>query len=204
MTKTVALSLLASSLFSTAAVAALPADWSLAGSATNGVAADGDPAVQFEGKPTMVIRSLPAFTKGMAALNNHFSADAYRGKRVRYSAMLKTQECNTAALFMTVGEKPTGNPDHPHPMLRADNMRMRASGDAALKGTNDWKRYEIVLDIPQEAYAVTIGFYLSGRGKVWMSDPKVEVVDASVPVTSEDSQMEPKLPAGPALDFGKK
>ena len=63
-------------------------------------------------------------------------------------------------------------------MLAFDNMQ-----DRAIKGTIDWKKYEIVLDVPENSEMVAFGLLLSGKGQVWMDDLQFEVVGKDVPTT---------------------
>jgi hypothetical protein len=63
-------------------------------------------------------------------------------------------------------------------MLGFDNMEPRA-----VKGTTDWTRYEIVLDVPTTAAALAFGVLLAGNGEVWMDDLKFDIVPSTVPVT---------------------
>lgn len=58
----------------------------------------------------------------------------------------------------------------------------RWQGSRQIKGTTDWTRYEIVLDVAQEATALSFGILTVG-GTVWLDDVAFEVVDASVPTT---------------------
>jgi hypothetical protein len=63
-----------------------------------------------------------------------------------------------------------------------DNMDSRP-----ITNTADWRRYEIVLDVPQSATSIAFGFFLWGSGTVWADDFKLERVDASVPRTVGDN-----------------
>ncbi|MCA9492492.1 MAG: hypothetical protein KC621_21310 [Myxococcales bacterium] len=74
-----------------------------------------------------------------------------------------------------------------------DNMQ-----DRALGGTQPWARHSVVLDVPKDATALVYGALLSGRGRVWVDDVRLEVVDRTVPVTD----LKAKRLEGPAnLDF---
>ncbi len=56
-------------------------------------------------------------------------------------------------------------------------------GNRPIKGTGDWKRYEIVLDVPGNSINIAFGILLTGKGKVWMDDLQFEVVGKDVPTT---------------------
>ncbi len=57
-------------------------------------------------------------------------------------------------------------------MLAFDNMDSRP-----VKGTTDWRRYEVVLDVPEAALRVAFGPVLRGAGRVWADDLTLDVVD---------------------------
>jgi hypothetical protein len=68
--------------------------------------------------------------------------------------------------------------------------------DRSVKGTSDWNKYEIVLDVPEEAYKIAFGALLSGTGQIWFEKFSFEEVNKSVPVTGT-------LKSKPNLDFDK-
>ena len=59
-----------------------------------------------------------------------------------------------------------------------DNMN-----GGAVSGTTDWKKYAIVLDVPDGATTLNYGAVLNGPGRIWYSGIKFEVVGNEVPVT---------------------
>jgi hypothetical protein len=123
-----------------------------------------------------------------------FDAADYHGKRLRFSAWMKTKDAlNGAQLWMRVDGKTQGQ------SLQFDNMDRRPHP----MGTTDWQFCEVVLDVPPEATAVALGFFIKQTGQAWVNDAKVEVVDESVAVTDMNmSKSGRKLPAAPAnLEF---
>ena len=62
--------------------------------------------------------------------------------------------------------------------LAFDNMQ-----DRSIKGTTDWKQYDVVLDVPQNATGIFFGVLLSGTGTVWLSEAKFEIVGPNVLTT---------------------
>lgn len=67
----------------------------------------------------------------------------------------------------------------PNNPLAFDNMYKRN-----LKGTNDWIRYEIVLDVSDKAEWIVYGALMNGTGQIWISDFSFEVVGNDVPTTN--------------------
>jgi len=57
--------------------------------------------------------------------------------------------------------------------------------DRPIKGTHDWTRYEIVLDVAPDAGSMLFGLLLHGAGKVWLDDVTFDVVDTRVPTTGK-------------------
>jgi hypothetical protein len=117
---------------------------------------------------------------GSAMLAQSVRADAYRGKRIRLSGYLKTIGVNegTAVLFMRV--------DGGGVVQTSDYMQNRP-----VMLTSDWKRQEIVLDIPSDAIGFTYGFLLGGSGQAWLDDVALEVVDDNVAVTGHAGGLYP-------------
>ena len=98
------------------------------------------------------------------------------------SGYMKTEDALRAQMWMRV--------DGPlKTILAFDNMDSRP-----VTGTTGWKRYEIVLEVPQDSFAIAFGFFLVERGKVWGDGFKFEKVDSSVPVTAGTGSL-PKAPA---------
>jgi len=121
---------------------------------------------------------------GFGTLMQEIVADNYRGKRLRLSAMLKTTDANRAQLWMRM--------DGPnHKMLGFYNM-----DDRPVTGTTNWKRYSLVLNVPQETKGIAFGMFLNGKGEVWAEDFRLEPVSNSVPVSNM------QLPQAPVnMDF---
>ena len=104
-------------------------------------------------------------------------ADTYLNKRVRMSAYVKTENVEKwAGLWMRVDGSQGKS-------LSFDNMQ-----DRQLKGTIDWKRYEIVLDVPANSVNLAFGLLLNGRGQAWVDDVRFEVVGADVATTGTKQQ----------------
>jgi hypothetical protein len=75
--------------------------------------------------------------------------------------------------------------------------------DRSIKGTTDWTKYEIVLDVPLNSSNLAYGALLVGTGQIWFDDIKFEIVDNSVATTGKDKEamMPNKEPVN--LDFEK-
>src|SRR5262245_54851158 len=166
--------LAATSLATTApAIAAPPAGWILAGSDPSSYEIRRD-ATMRHGTSASALLASTKESSGFGTMMQIFQADEYRGKRMRLSGWVKADTvADWAGLWMRVdgeGRSPK--------TLAFDNMQSRA-----IKGTRDWTRYDVVLDVAAEAQAIAFGILLAGEGKVWLSDVKFEAVPTTVPTT---------------------
>jgi hypothetical protein len=141
------------------------------------------------------IATLKSICKSNADMGNLMQvcdASKYLGKRVRMTGYLKTKDLTRwAGMWFRIDGRDNGK------MLGFDNMY-----DRSLKGTNDWTKCEIVLDVPKEAAQLAFGFMLIGKGQIWVDRVKFEEVDNSVSVTKTmEESFYPKEPSN--LDFNK-
>jgi len=137
------------------------------------------------------------YTKGEAneqqfgTMMQSFQADNYKGKRIKMSCFLKTEQVTKCGAWFRVDN---GNGD----TIQFDNMENRS-----IHGTTEWNHYSIILDIPEESSSIHFGVLLIGRGKVWADDFRFEEVDDKVETTNMLSQdhLLPKHPSN--LDFNE-
>jgi hypothetical protein len=182
-------------LTTVALCAAVPRGWYLSGS-NPGDYESGMDQTQYEGHRVVYLKATTTETKGFGTIMQDFRADNYAGKRVRYSAMLKSENvANWAGLWMRV-DKSTGASSSPK-MVAFDNMQ-----DRPVKGTEDWKNYQVVLDVPADATGISFGLLLNGSGNVLLSNVKIETVGLDVPLTSMSVATTQPRPSAPTnLDF---
>jgi hypothetical protein len=121
-------------------------------------------------------------------LSQFMSPADYRGKRVRFSAWVRTRnvEGAGAGLWMRV--------DGDGASLAFDNMNTRM-----INGSAEWTQVSVVLDVPADAEGVAIGFLLRGRGDAWVDDATFEVVGNEVQVTAP-SRRSPNSTTRASLD----
>jgi hypothetical protein len=172
----------------------MPESWVVAGSKPKDYDMGKDSKVVHSGSTSAFIRSNQSSIQGFGTMMQTFKADMYFGKRVRMSGFIKTEDVKTwSSMWMRVDDKA-----NPNQSLAFDNMANRS-----VKGTTDWTKCEIVLDVPANASNIAFGFLLDGTGKIWFDDIKFEVVDQSVPTTDLKNQAN-QLPTSPMnLDFEK-
>jgi hypothetical protein len=107
-------------------------------------------------------------------------AGAYRGQRLRLRAKLASQDAEMGFIWMRVD-------DGHNNILRFDNMTKRPE-NGPLKGTHDWVKRSIVLDIPEPAHAIHYGFLLKGRGTLWAKDFQLDAVGPEVNTTERNGK----------------
>lgn len=86
----------------------------------------------------------------------------YQGKKIKLTGYIKTENVadGYAGLWMRID-----------PSVGFDNMNKRG-----VKGTTDWKKYEIELDLkPSQAKKIVVGGLLVGKGKMWIDNLEVTI-----------------------------
>jgi hypothetical protein len=149
----------------------LPNGWFRAGSRPENYGMSLDRTVLHSGAASAQIKFIGRTNEGFGTLMQLFKADDYRGKRVRMSAWMKTEKADSAQLWMRLDGRSL--------MLGVDNMNPRR-----VKGTRDWKKYEIILDVPADTVNIAFGAFGAGRGRAWVDDFAFEAVDKNVRTTN--------------------
>ncbi len=139
------------------------------------------------------IKSIKTDIKGFGTLMQTFPAEKYLGKRIKLSGYMKSTDVEKSAGFwMRIDAK-----EDQKLQLGFDNM-----GNRPVKGTTDWKLYEIVLDIPANSGLINMGALIVGTGGIWFSNLKFEEVDKSIPTTNMLSSAKYEKTSEPInLDF---
>ncbi len=92
-------------------------------------------------------------------------ADDYRGKRVRLEAHLKTSGVpEGASIFLDEISK--------------EGYTLFVSKDPLHSaGAVDWQPYSLVIDVPANARALTLGVMVKNAGDLWLSDLSLTIAD---------------------------
>ena len=126
-----------------------------------------------KGKNAGTIKSLKSdIEEDFATLMQNFRPGTYLGKRVRMSGIMKTKNVSAWAGFWFRVD----------PNLGFDNMH-DGKKDVSIGGTNDWKEYSVVVDVPEGATNIAFGALMAGTGQMWFTNVKFEIVDKSVQTT---------------------
>ncbi len=169
----------------------LPKNWYRAGSDPKSYDMGLDKGSAEDGSNAATIKANTSKVKGFGTLMQDCLPDKYLGKRVRMTGYMKSKEVSDKAGFwLRVDQGDSKTP------LTFDNMM-----DRAVTGTSDWKKYEIVLDVPLNASNMAFGALLVGSGQIWFDKLNFEIVDATVLTTGKgkDALMPSKEPLN--LDF---
>jgi hypothetical protein len=141
-----------------------------------------------EGLRSAYVKSIQPAIEGFGGMMQMCSAENFIGKRLRFSAWMKTENANDggAHLWFRVDGK------EKNAMLQFDNMDSRP-----VKGTTEWQQYSVVLDVPADAAALAYGFFVQGTGQAWVSGVKIEEVGPDVPSTNMTGNKARGLPDAP-------
>lgn len=152
-------------------------------------------------KPSICMRRPEG--QDLVALFQQIRADRYRGKRVEYTAYIKSSDKVDAGPFVAI---PGGGQ-----LVTGQISQFVEQGTKWVKDTREWKPVTCVVDIPEWARCFQIGVNLNGTGKIWVNDSSLKVVGASTPLTFaepleklyNDAKLKslPKQPRN--LDFGE-
>jgi hypothetical protein len=104
--------------------------------------------------------------KGFGTYMNWRTPGEFAGKRLKMTAMIRTENVEDwAGMWCRVdGEKK-------NEVLDFDNMH-----DRPIKGTTDWKQYEIITNVPKHANGIAYGVMVNGKGAAYFKDINFEVI----------------------------
>ena len=115
----------------------------------------------------------------------------FAGKKVKLSGYLKTENVSDgwAGLWLRI------DPD-----IGFDNMRNRG-----VKGSTDWKKYEVELALNNRANTLVFGGLLVGKGQIWIDDLEITVDGKALelaPLKSPDKvSMDTEFDSGSGIVF---
>jgi hypothetical protein len=132
-----------------------------------------------EGKKCVLLDATASESNDRAFGNLMQSIDAtpFRGKRVRFRAAVRTGELSAdgrAQLWFRVDRASANGQNN---IGAFDNMQDRPIRDG------QWKHYEIVGQVDDDALRINLGLLVLGKGKAWLDDASLEVVSENTPAT---------------------
>ncbi len=151
----------------------IPYGWKLHGSRAEKYECGVDRDTVRDGKPSAYLRSLSSTIPGDAIVLQYLAPDKFIDQRIQVSGWVKTKDVtDMAGLWVRLGS-PTND------MVGFDNMENRP-----VKGTTEWTKYSVVLDIPPDTREIAFGFSLHGPGTLWVNDLTFTTVAKTVPTTN--------------------
>lgn len=139
-----------------------------------------DTQLRHGGKASVSLLTLETVWQGSGTLQQQLAAVNYAGYRVRFRAFVRTNRVEgSCALWMRADSESQKR-------VAYDDMARRR-----INGTNEWKEYSIVLDIPEDAVLIIFGIVLYGIGQVWIDDCKLETVGRDVATTGDYTRPTP-------------
>lgn len=162
-----------------------PPGWLPAGSRVEDYELDLDPAGGRNGGPALRIAAAVPAAQGFGGVSRQVDPAPYRGRRLALSAFVRAAGVEGwAGLWMridTAGQR----------SWALDNMRRRP-----IRGSRDWRRYRVVLDVPGDAVEIHYGAVLNGPGTVWIEGFELAEAEPEEPSTEPGSRLR-----GRGLDF---
>jgi len=147
----------------------LPKGWIAGGNSFTKYDMGVDPVAGQDGKNAATIKSIADSINGFGTLMQMCKADKYTGRKIKMTGMVKSEQVKGwAGLWLKINRE--GSRQH----LAFDNMH-----DRPIKGTTEWTKYEIVLDVPANASKLSYGALLYGTGQIWFDNICLEVVGKS-------------------------
>lgn len=131
-----------------------------------------DTTVRHDGHSSALIKFTGDKPKGFGTLMQAFKADDFRGKRIMMSGWMKTEYANNAQFWMRIDGQ-NGE------TMGFDNMQ-----DRPIRGSTDWQKYEIILDVSEAALNIAFGVLLTKGGQAWVDDLQFEVVSQDISSTN--------------------
>jgi hypothetical protein len=148
-----------------------PGDYSIGFTRTDGMA---------EAEAAVIVARPGALKETNGVLTRYFDATPFRGQRLRLSARLKSRDAGRLQMWLRIKVTGTGG------QAPTRGMQFYNMADRPITGTTTWKRYEIVLDVPEDASELDYGFGLTGgKGAAFGDSFRLEAVGTEVAVSSQ-------------------
>lgn len=127
--------------------------------------------------------------RGFGTIMQQFTPKKYLGKKVKLTGYIKSKDVKGwAGMWMRVDGASKRS-------LSFDNMQ-----DRPIKGTTDWKKYEIILDVPKESKLIAYGVLLSGTGNVSIDNFNFEVIEDGVKTTGPGNYIQLEEPTNTSFE----
>ena len=117
------------------------------------------------GRGVSIMRAFAPLRWGHGVLEQAFSAEPWRGRRLRFSAAVRADARGAGAgAQIFVEARARGE---------AGTLPWRPSGVGLVElpvRSPHWRRYEATIEVPEAAHAISLGLVLHGDGTAWFGD----------------------------------
>ncbi len=142
-------------------------------------------------KAAMIQYSASTEPAGFGTYMQMHQPGAWAGKKLKMTGYIKTVDISSWCGMWCRVDGADGKE-----MMDFDNM-----GDRPIKGTTDWTKYEIIVNVPKDASAIAYGILVDGKGTAYFDDVNFEVLGAAE-AGPHNKNVKAKLPDEPAnLNF---
>ena len=152
---------------------ATPANWIVSSIHAAGTAPEYDAVLDrtifHSGEASGLLRSTTLNPAASGALMQAAQADSYQGKKVRFSAYIKSQDVAGWAGLWLRAEDARG-----HVVAFQNAITGRSGDNEPIIGNVEWHKVNMVVEIPVLAAAIYYGVQLSGQGSVWIDDASIK------------------------------
>lgn len=158
------------------AAAAPPPDWIL-GSPPSArgswdYVARVDHTTAYDGSASGLLESIAKPVSRFGTLAQRVAGKVFAGKRIRFSAYIKTRNVLGIAGLWIRAEDASGR------VIAFKNVR---SPGSSVRGTREWTQVHIAISIPKATAAVFYGVLLAGPGAIWIDNVRFEVLGKADP-----------------------
>jgi hypothetical protein len=176
----IALAILASIGFAYGAVPPPPAHWFVSsqrlGEGFIYYTATLDRTVAYEGSSSGLLKSKSLESNTSATLMQAARATAFRGKRIKFSAYLRTRDVTQSAGLWIRAEDADGG------IVAFRNSQTPWASASRVRGDSEWTRVQMIVSLPSSSVAMFYGVQLFGPGSVWIDKARFDILgDAELP-----------------------
>jgi hypothetical protein len=149
----------------------IPTGWAKRGGSPEKYDAGIDKGAGQNGKNAATIKSIVKDIDGkdmdgFASLGQSFNPNKYLGKKIKLSGYVKSKDVEGWASLWMRTDQPT--------KYTLANMQGKF-----VRGTSEWTKCEIILDVPNDTKNIAFGGLLNGTGQMWFDNLKIEVANSS-------------------------
>ena len=164
------------------------ASWRVLGTGVTDYDVSLDSSVAHGGHASVRIASRVAEPYGSASIAQQVRADAWRGRRVRFSGYLKGQDVEGDGGGITIGV-----------VSSAGVTAQRTLDTAPILGSTGWRAVRADVDVPSTAAGINLTVTLNGAGTLWVDDLRLEVAGTAAAVPAPPAPPPRPMPAADTM-----